>query len=152
MMTGTDIALQRNNLPYLPAMPTLPHFTPEWNGFKAPEECALTRSSAPVETSHITKPDNSDGVQEYPERPGQPECVYFTKTGSCKFKSACRYHHPSTGTVTPVEVECVTTSENGLPLRPGKKVCRHYEQYGICKYGRACLFDHPVDLCFSVTT
>ncbi|XP_027153829.1 zinc finger CCCH domain-containing protein 66-like isoform X2 [Coffea eugenioides] len=76
-------------------------------------------------------------VEEFPERPGQPECAYFMKTGDCKFKSACRFHHPK-GQPT-----CIL-SEKGLPLRPGRNICRHYERFGICKFGRVCLFDHPV--------
>ena len=51
----------------------------------------------------------------FPERPGQPECQYYMKTGDCKFESSCRYHHPP---------ELVTSKTNvvlspmGLPLRP----------------------------------
>lgn len=33
-------------------------------------------------------------VDEFPERPGQPECGYFVKTGNCKYRSACKFHHP----------------------------------------------------------
>lgn len=32
--------------------------------------------------------------EEYPQRPSEPECQHFMKTRYCKFKSACRYHHP----------------------------------------------------------
>ncbi|KAL3526352.1 hypothetical protein ACH5RR_011008 [Cinchona calisaya] len=77
-------------------------------------------------------------VEEFPERPDQPECNYFMKTGDCKYKSACRFHHPKdhpTGVL----------SEKGLPLRPGRSICRFYERFGLCKFGRACLFDHPVN-------
>nr|GFC72285.1 zinc finger CCCH domain-containing protein 33 [Tanacetum cinerariifolium] len=31
---------------------------------------------------------------EYPERPGQPECEYYLKTGTCKFGPTCKFHHP----------------------------------------------------------
>ena len=31
---------------------------------------------------------------EYPERPGAPECVFFVKTGRCKFGARCHFHHP----------------------------------------------------------
>ncbi|GLJ47160.1 hypothetical protein SUGI_0995670 [Cryptomeria japonica] len=33
----------------------------------------------------------------YAERPGQPECQHYKKTGVCKFGAACRYHHPKEG-------------------------------------------------------
>jgi len=56
---------------------------------------------------------------EFPERPGQPECEFFMKTGNCKYKSACRYHHPRNH--LPTSSPC-PLSEKGLPLRP---VCSH---------------------------
>lgn len=77
---------------------------------------------------------------QYPERPGQPECEFFMKTGNCKFKSACRYHHPRDRMSTPSP--CALNA-SGLPLRPGSKICRNYELQGTCKYGRNCLFHHP---------
>lgn len=54
-------------------------------------------------------------VDEFPERPGQPECDYFMKTGNCKFKSTCRFHHPKNRTSKSDEF---VLNENGLPLRP----------------------------------
>lgn len=54
-------------------------------------------------------------IDEYPERPGQPECSYFLKTGDCKYRSNCRYHHPKTRISKPVSCPL---SEKGLPLRP----------------------------------
>ncbi|KAA8542148.1 hypothetical protein F0562_023300 [Nyssa sinensis] len=34
------------------------------------------------------------GEVEYPERVGQPECLYYMKTGVCKLGPSCKYHHP----------------------------------------------------------
>lgn len=31
---------------------------------------------------------------EFPVRPGQPDCDFFMKTGDCKYRAACRYNHP----------------------------------------------------------
>lgn len=53
-------------------------------------------------------------VDEFPERPGEPECSYFLKTGHCKFKSNCKFHHPKNRIARP---PC-TLSDKGLPLRP----------------------------------
>ncbi|CAO2039216.1 unnamed protein product [Urochloa humidicola] len=33
-------------------------------------------------------------LKVYPERPGEPECPFYMKTGSCKFGSNCKFHHP----------------------------------------------------------
>ncbi|XP_034679869.1 zinc finger CCCH domain-containing protein 43-like [Vitis riparia] len=81
-------------------------------------------------------------IEDFPERPGQPECSYFLKTGDCKFRAACKYHHPKNR--IPKSPPC-TLSDKGLPLRPDQNICTHYNRYGICKFGPACKFDHPVN-------
>lgn len=83
------------------------------------------------------------GGQEtvFPERPGQPECQYYMKTGDCKFGSTCRYHHPK-DRATPSPT--CHLSPMGLPLRPGNPPCSFYSRYGICKFGPTCKFDHPL--------
>jgi serine/threonine-protein kinase/endoribonuclease IRE1 len=30
----------------------------------------------------------------FPERPGEPECTFYMKTGRCKFAERCVFHHP----------------------------------------------------------
>ncbi|XP_010243539.1 PREDICTED: zinc finger CCCH domain-containing protein 32 [Nelumbo nucifera] len=77
----------------------------------------------------------------YPERPGQPECQYYMRTGECKFGSSCKYHHPLEW-ITP-KTNCVL-SPMGLPLRPGAQPCTFYTQHGVCKFGPTCKFDHPM--------
>lgn len=36
----------------------------------------------------------SGGGDPYPERPGEPDCKFFVRTGSCGFGARCRYNHP----------------------------------------------------------
>ncbi|KAK9084144.1 hypothetical protein Scep_030615 [Stephania cephalantha] len=118
----------------------------------------------------------SSGSQKettFPERPGQPECLHYMRTGVCKFGSACKYHHPP---------ELITQNNNcylsqiGLPLRPvimigdlskeckytaclpsgnlfvfvldmhGAPACLYYTQHGVCKFGPLCKFDHSMGL------
>ncbi|KAG5053150.1 hypothetical protein AAZX31_02G251100 [Glycine max] len=73
-----------------------------------------------------------------PNRPDQPECRYFMSTGTCKYGSDCKFHHPkermSQSLINPL----------GLPVRPGQAVCSYYRIYGMCKFGPTCKFDHPV--------
>ncbi|OWM90567.1 hypothetical protein CDL15_Pgr014870 [Punica granatum] len=52
---------------------------------------------------------------EFPERPGQPDCAFFLKTGDCKFKSNCKYNHPKSRIPSSSPVPL---SDKGLPLRP----------------------------------
>ncbi|KAK6940939.1 Zinc finger, CCCH-type [Dillenia turbinata] len=37
---------------------------------------------------------SSQKDQAFPERPGEPECQYYLRTGDCKFGSSCKFHHP----------------------------------------------------------
>ncbi|XP_022745477.1 zinc finger CCCH domain-containing protein ZFN-like isoform X2 [Durio zibethinus] len=56
----------------------------------------------------------------FPERPGQPECQFYMKTGDCKFGAVCRFHHPRER-VLPAP-DCML-SPLGLPLRPKMDIC-----------------------------
>lgn len=60
---------------------------------------------------------SSSNIQEYafPERPGQPECEHYMKTGTCKYGAACKYHHPQYFSAP--KSNCIL-SPLGLPLRP----------------------------------
>ena len=40
------------------------------------------------------KAGNDPGVQVLPQRPDEPNCIYFLKNGRCKYGATCRYHHP----------------------------------------------------------
>lgn len=57
-------------------------------------------------------PRSQVNVNEFPERPGQPECKFYMKTGDCKYRSSCKFHHPKTLRTS------VTHSDEGLPIRP----------------------------------
>lgn len=35
-------------------------------------------------------------VQLLPQRPGEPDCIYFLRNGRCKYGATCKYHHPLT--------------------------------------------------------
>jgi translation initiation factor 4G len=42
---------------------------------------------------------NSNGssamaLQFLPQRPDEPDCIYFLRNGRCKYGATCRYHHP----------------------------------------------------------
>lgn len=30
----------------------------------------------------------------YPERPEEPDCAYYIRTGLCRFGMTCRFNHP----------------------------------------------------------
>uniref|UniRef100_A0A1J3GXN8 Zinc finger CCCH domain-containing protein 58 n=1 Tax=Noccaea caerulescens TaxID=107243 RepID=A0A1J3GXN8_NOCCA len=96
--------------------------------------------SAPAYQSGPSSTGVSNKEQSFPQRPGQPDCQYFMRTGDCKFGSSCRYHHP----LEAASLKAITLSYIGLPLRPGVTQCTHFAQHGICKFGPACRFDHSM--------
>ncbi|KAF8378171.1 hypothetical protein HHK36_029508 [Tetracentron sinense] len=111
-------------VPLVPSPPQEMYPNPEWNGYQAPvypPERNMHPPSASVMNNPMKKTDVSTHhqqqvvVEEFPERPGQRECIYFRRTGYCKFRSACKYHHPKNQLPnSPVGVH----SDKCLPLRP----------------------------------
>ncbi|XWS37161.1 hypothetical protein CRYUN_Cryun19dG0019200 [Craigia yunnanensis] len=145
-----------NETAYMPILfsPTqgVPPPNPEWNGYQTtvyPPERSLhptpsyVMSKPSTETTVYTHHQPQMVVDEFPERPGQPECTYFLKTGDCKFKSNCKYHHPKNRVANPAPC---AFNDKGLPLRPDQSICSHYSRYGICKFGPACRFDHSIQV------
>ncbi|GMP87809.1 hypothetical protein CsSME_00040031 [Camellia sinensis var. sinensis] len=61
----------------------------------------------------------------YPERPGEPDCAYFMRNGTCGYGIKCRYNHPR-------------------DRSSGVQPCAFYLQNGYCKFGHTCKFDHPM--------
>ncbi|KAI3812705.1 hypothetical protein L1987_17417 [Smallanthus sonchifolius] len=132
---------------------------PGWNPYQAPVSPAASPSTVgagpfyavaphlsppvpPYTGSYLSMPSSSSKKEHsLPERPGEPECQHYLKTGDCKFGSSCRYHHPPEWTVPNTNF---VLSPMGLPLRPGAPLCTHYSQKGVCKFGPACKFDHPM--------
>ncbi|KAK6924731.1 Zinc finger, CCCH-type [Dillenia turbinata] len=124
---------------------------PEWLAYQAPvypSERTLHLpptyliNNQPTETKVYTQQQQQIMVDEFPERPGQPECSYFLKTGDCKYRSGCKFHHPKNRIAQ--SNPCVL-SDKGLPLRPDQSICSYYSRYGLCKFGPACKFDHPIN-------
>lgn len=147
----------------------MPPPNPDWNGYQAPAPVpvpvpvpthvypssdrglpippAFFLNNPPTDTNLYTHHQPQMVVSDYPERPGQPDCSYFMKTGDCKYRAGCKFHHPKSRITksTPSAL-----SDKGLPLRPDQNICSHYSRYGICKYGPACKYDHPVNYSNSV--
>ncbi|KAM5571801.1 hypothetical protein ABKV19_012071 [Rosa sericea] len=141
----------------MPPSQGVPSQNTEWNGYQAPVYLERSMHAPPpyvfnnsgTETNVYKQYPLSNQVDEFPERPGQPLCSFFLRTGDCKFKSNCKYHHPKGQTaVSP----SFALSDKGLPLRPDQNICTHYSRYGICKFGPACKFDHPLHLTSSTTS
>jgi hypothetical protein len=112
------------------------------------------------------EPALSGELMVYPDRPGEPECPFYVKTGSCKFGANCKFHHtkditPSMqGPASPKRTvpanehhpAARTTLQDQMyqqqkyPERSGQPDCRYYMQFGKCKFESACIFNHPKEL------
>jgi translation initiation factor 4G len=47
--------------------------------------------SAGEVSSLFAAPSN---VQILPQRPNEPNCIYFLRNGRCKYGPTCKFHHP----------------------------------------------------------
>ncbi|GAB5030042.1 zinc finger ccch type domain containing protein expressed [Nannochloropsis oceanica] len=88
------------------------------------------------------------GPVSYPQRPGEVECQYYMKTGTCKYATKCKFHHPpdvtpSWGTVAPATDVTIGLNKESYPRRPGETQCTFFLKTGTCKYKMSCKFDHP---------
>ncbi|CAF2341974.1 unnamed protein product [Brassica napus] len=114
---------------------------PGWNPYQASlgSQTSIGSSSVPLAHAYQTSL-SSNKEQSFPQRPGEPDCQYFMRTGDCKFGTSCRFHHP----LEAAPPKGVNLSNIGLPLRPGTAPCSHFAQHGICKFGPDCKFDHSM--------
>mmetsp|Transcript_68499 Transcript_68499/g.191973 ORF Transcript_68499/g.191973 Transcript_68499/m.191973 type:complete len:408 (+) Transcript_68499:125-1348(+) len=91
----------------------------------------------------------------YPLNPGQPDCQFYMKTGSCKFGATCRFNHPDgiagfamqaqPPLANPRQQYRVAEELNsrGFPLNLGAPDCDFYMRKGTCKFGATCKYNHP---------
>jgi hypothetical protein len=77
---------------------------------------------------------------EYPRRPGEPDCSYYVKFGSCGYGTSCWFNHPP----KPAGSRCGEIKPE-YPRRPGEPDCSYYVKFGSCGYGMSCMFNHPPD-------
>ena len=35
------------------------------------------------------------GSMAYPDRPGEPDCIFYLRTGMCGYGDSCRFNHPT---------------------------------------------------------
>ncbi|PIA38120.1 hypothetical protein AQUCO_02800039v1 [Aquilegia coerulea] len=72
----------------------------------------------------------------YPDRPGEPDCIYYLRTGLCGYGSNCRFNHPPySGQVAQYRGE--------LPERAGQPDCQFFLKTGTCRFGSTCKYNHP---------
>ncbi|MBA0852544.1 hypothetical protein Goshw_006681 [Gossypium schwendimanii] len=81
----------------------------------------------------------------YPERPGEPDCSYYIRTGLCRFGATCRFNHPPNRKLA----IAAARMKGEFPERVGQPECQactyslYYLKTGTCKFGATCKFHHP---------
>ncbi|XVF66256.1 hypothetical protein PTKIN_Ptkin10aG0020700 [Pterospermum kingtungense] len=80
------------------------------------------------------------GSESYPERPDEPDCIYYLRTGYCGYGSRCRFNHPRD---RPVVIGAGRGSVEEYPERVGQPICQYYIRTGTCRFGASCKYHHP---------
>lgn len=90
----------------------------------------------------------SNPTDRFPQRPDRPDCLYYMRTGYCKFGALCQFHHPRERPIP--ASDCVSNPtdlpsqrENIYPQRPDRRECVYYMRTGYCGYGEKCRLHHP---------
>ncbi|XP_024967878.1 zinc finger CCCH domain-containing protein 3-like [Cynara cardunculus var. scolymus] len=78
------------------------------------------------------------GSTAYPARPGEPNCIYYLRTGVCGYGDNCRFNHPTYNGQ-------MNQHGGDLPERIGEPDCVYFLKTGACKYGSTCKYNHPRD-------
>ncbi|KAL9255287.1 Zinc finger CCCH domain-containing protein [Drosera capensis] len=87
------------------------------------------------------KKEEEEEEEVYPDRLGEPDCLFYLRTGTCRYGRNCRFNHPA----DPAKVAASLQSKEELPQRVGEPDCGFYLKTGTCKYGSACKYHHPRD-------
>ncbi|KAF6159991.1 hypothetical protein GIB67_033075 [Kingdonia uniflora] len=86
--------------------------------------------------------NNQDGVvpqsSPYPDRPNEPNCIFFLRTGTCAYGVNCRFNHPA-------YVGQAAQLSGELPERVGQPDCQYFLKTGTCRFGATCKYHHPRD-------
>ncbi|GFZ14027.1 zinc finger C-x8-C-x5-C-x3-H type family protein [Actinidia rufa] len=89
---------------------------------------------------------SGSGVESYPERPDEPDCIYYLRTGFCGYGARCRFNHPQDRSLVVGAMRAgggEFPERVGQPVCQGEKECSYYVKTGQCKFGVTCKFHHP---------
>ncbi|XP_024960637.1 zinc finger CCCH domain-containing protein ZFN-like isoform X1 [Cynara cardunculus var. scolymus] len=78
------------------------------------------------------------GSMAYPDRPGEPDCIFYLRTGMCGYGNSCRFNHPT-------HIGQANYLGGELPERVGEPDCVYFLKTGTCKFGSTCKYNHPRD-------
>eukprot|EP00978_Attheya_sp_CCMP212_P010893 scaffold26532_cov56-Attheya_sp.AAC.4 len=73
--------------------------------------------------------NNGIMLQFLPQRPNEPDCIYFLRNGRCKYGATCRYHHPLN--INRQQVEVLGTVGRQQPHQQSFHGSVHPPGYGL---------------------
>ncbi|CAN1857593.1 Zinc finger CCCH domain-containing protein 34 [Linum perenne] len=73
---------------------------------------------------------------EYPEKPEEPDYIYYLRTGCCGYEARCRFIHPRDRVVVSFLVAF-------RPLNVSTRNFQYYMRTGTCKFGASWKYHHP---------
>lgn len=76
----------------------------------------------------------STSVQVLPQRPTEPNCIYFLRNGKCKYGGTCKFHHPLDAINRNNQVHQLQPNNN---LRPPQNIRDRSGSFGSMSDGRA---------------
>eukprot|EP00262_Sarcandra_glabra_P016846 TRINITY_DN5608_c0_g2_i1.p1 TRINITY_DN5608_c0_g2~~TRINITY_DN5608_c0_g2_i1.p1 ORF type:complete len:533 (+),score=99.57 TRINITY_DN5608_c0_g2_i1:148-1746(+) len=84
-------------------------------------EGTATAAANPVKTSVPFTPALLHNSKGLPVRPGEVDCPFYLKTGSCKYGATCRYNHPDRNAINPPVAgtlghAIITSQATSLPI------------------------------------
>ena len=95
-----------------------------------------TNSSPTIMTTDVSSHlmTSSSSVQVLPQRPNEPNCIYFLRNGKCKYGATCKFHHPldafnRNNQVHHVHLRPAQNSERDKPLSAGLTSQKHSVTY-----------------------
>mmetsp|Transcript_15718 Transcript_15718/g.23132 ORF Transcript_15718/g.23132 Transcript_15718/m.23132 type:complete len:604 (-) Transcript_15718:236-2047(-) len=72
-------------------------------------------------------------LQFLPQRPDEPDCIYFLRNGTCKYGATCRYHHP----VNTYQERKATETKRRQQPQQVVQLARHVSSDGTVQYVKA---------------
>lgn len=70
-------------------------FDPSATGSLQPSNYHFMDNENSFKISNTMSDHNHHNIDSLPQRPGEPNCIYYIRNGSCKFGPRCKYNHPS---------------------------------------------------------
>ena len=105
-MQGSCTIVPRNMNHNASMMTRINHQTQILDAATTAEESNIS-SRTQLSTSSASRNVHNQYRDVLPQRPNEPDCIYYLRNGKCKYGATCKYHHPPTGHDTSINKETI---------------------------------------------